>query len=146
MKWRAPVLLMFAATLTAGCDSVPDASPHAIAPVYDDNTAFTLVAQEIPAGQVDYYLFDFDQGLSVEENASEVLEGLRQNPLGARHLAIIGPDPAHNLAVLTRVAAQNVGTTPSGSTLIYVGPADQRSEVRRLTQPMDVDLRYVVYP
>lgn len=144
MIWRsalaAAVLLAVAA-----CGSQNQAQ-QGVAPVYDSHTAFVLVAQDVPAGSADYYLFDFNQGLTVEQNADEIIAGLKNDPLDSSYMGVIGPDAKHNLAAL-ELAMQNPSLQPRPQlTFIYLGPAEYEQKVRELVKPLEADLRYVVYP
>jgi len=130
----------------AACDSSIYGDDNGVQPIYDDNTAFVLVGQEVPAGKLDYYLFDFNLGLTVEENTAELQEGLRQNPLGSAYMGIVGPDAKHNLAVIKQLMQQQKDATYPDKTIIYIGPARNENTVRELLAPLKAHVRYVVYP
>ena len=140
-----PCLLSLAAALLVlvGCSSSTDDD---VAPVYDGNTAFILAGQEMPAGEHEFYLFDFDQDQSVARDADDILRALDSNPLDSHELGLIGPDAAHNLAVARRLNDQRGADSYPQARLVYVGPDRHRAEVTTLLAPLVGELRYVVYP
>lgn len=124
----------------------PVATTGPVMPVYDDNTAFVLAGQEIPADEYDYYLFDFTSDEPIEANAQEIRTALQDNPIGSTYLSVIGPNAEHNFAVLQTLMKQNELAPCPAVTFIYLGPADREKAVRQLLGPLDMNLRYVVYP
>jgi hypothetical protein len=138
-------LIVAMALLTLSACNQAETQTRGVQPVYDQHTAFVLVAQDVPAKHSDYYLYDFSAGLTVTENAEEILQGLRDNPLQTAYMGVIGPDAEHNLAVIKKVMQEQVKTYPD-LTLIYLGPAQYEQDVRALLKPLNATIRYVVYP
>ncbi len=85
---RRQILTFALAFMLCACGENAADKVSGVQPVYDDNTAFVLASQEIPAGKLDYYLFDFDPelhidpGEAIKNNVEEIQSGLQDNPPG----------------------------------------------------------------
>jgi len=116
-----------------------------IQPVYDRNTAFILAGQEVPPGIDTHYLFNLDPQTPERKAAESLLKGLERGQREGQYVAIIGPDPQYNRAVLEATAARSDRDYPQ-LTLIYVGPQRQRDAIESVAAPLAGSFDYVVYP
>lgn len=140
-----PALISLTLLLVA-CGSQTSGSSAGIQPVYDDNTAFVLVGQEVPASERDFYLFDFSQGLTVDANANTILKKMQDNPLHTYYIGFIGPDGDRKYEIMQALMRQRGDATFPKIEFVYVGTEQQKVRVCKLLKPLQVRLHYVVYP
>jgi hypothetical protein len=146
--------LLLAAVVYAGSralpvEPAPPARPQAQLieiEEYDLDTAFNLAGEQVPV-IVESYYFDalIDEG-PPEKDASELADKLRQAAAEHDFIGITGYDPLRNRAALLKALESLDGVDLRGLVVIYLGPAEHRTEIIAALRLRGIEPRYVVYP